>query len=99
MRLRRAGILATVTVLASGLSTTSVAATGDPPGGGNGGDVAGAEDFAVDVLTTELSDPFEITFGPDGWIWTTERTAGRVTRVDPETDGADRACRHDRRQR
>jgi PQQ-dependent dehydrogenase (s-GDH family) len=85
MRLRRAGILATVTVLASGLSTTSVAATGDPPGGGNGGDVAGAEDFAVDVLTTELSDPFEITFGPDGWIWTTERTAGRVTRVDPET--------------
>lgn len=53
------------------------AAQGPPP--------ASAADFSESVLATGLSDPFEITFGPDGMIWTTERTAGRVTVVDPST--------------
>lgn len=39
------------------------------------------------VVTTGLESPFEIAWGPDGQIWVTERTAGRVTRVSP-SDGA-----------
>ncbi|MFD1505774.1 hypothetical protein FE374_00755 [Georgenia yuyongxinii] len=46
---------------------------------------AGEEDFDRSVLTTDLSDPFEVTYGPDGNIWATERTAGRVTLVDPDS--------------
>jgi PQQ-dependent dehydrogenase (s-GDH family) len=41
------------------------------------------ERFAFRVLVRGLSDPFEITWGPDGYLWVTERTAKRVTRVSP----------------
>ncbi|KGN32942.1 quinoprotein glucose dehydrogenase [Knoellia sinensis KCTC 19936] len=46
---------------------------------------AGEDDFEKSVLTTGLADPFEILFAPDGNLWATERTAGRVTVVDPDT--------------
>ncbi|MBA2320140.1 MAG: PQQ-dependent sugar dehydrogenase [Deltaproteobacteria bacterium] len=39
------------------------------------------------VLASGLSDPFEVIPGPDGYLWITERTAGRVTRVSM-TDGS-----------
>jgi PQQ-dependent dehydrogenase (s-GDH family) len=42
-------------------------------------------DFTRRVLTTGLSDPFEIVTAGDGRIWVTERTAGRVTQVDRAT--------------
>ena len=41
------------------------------------------ESFTLSVLTTELESPWEITWGPDGYLWVTERTAKRVTRVNP----------------
>lgn len=44
-----------------------------------------AELFASRVLTTGLSNPWEITWGPDEMIWVTERSSGEVTRVDPNT--------------
>ncbi|WP_198586970.1 glucose/sorbosone family PQQ-dependent dehydrogenase [Glycomyces xiaoerkulensis] len=44
------------------------------------------EEFTSSVLTTGLSDPWEVLPGPDGRLWITERTAGRVTQVDP-SDG------------
>ena len=40
------------------------------------------EDFALTVLTTGLEYPWEVTWGPDGHLWVTERTAKRVTRVN-----------------
>lgn len=46
-----------------------------------------AESFAMRVITTELAHPWEIAFGPDGYLWLTERTGKQVTRVDP-TDGS-----------
>jgi PQQ-dependent dehydrogenase (s-GDH family) len=87
MRLPRAVILGASSLLALNLGTVGAAANEAPPASsGDGGGVPVAdEDFASGVLTTELSDPFEITFGPDGWVWTTERTAGRVTRINPST--------------
>lgn len=41
--------------------------------------------FSSRVLTTALSNPWAMRWGPDGQIWLTERTSGEVTKVDPET--------------
>ena len=41
------------------------------------------ESFTLDVVTTGLEYPWEITWGPDGYLWATERTAQRVTRINP----------------
>lgn len=47
---------------------------------------ATSDDFDRRVLTTGLSDPFEIAFrGGDRRLWVTERTAGRVTTVNLRT--------------
>jgi len=35
------------------------------------------------VLPTKLEHPWEIAFDPDGYLWITERTGKRVTRVNP----------------
>jgi PQQ-dependent dehydrogenase (s-GDH family) len=43
--------------------------------------------FAKRVVTSGLAEPFQILWGPDGYLWITERTGGRVTRVSP-TDGS-----------
>lgn len=48
---------------------------------------AGAESFGVRVVATDLANPWEVTWGPDGYLWVTERTAFRVTRVNP-ADGS-----------
>lgn len=40
--------------------------------------------FSSRVLTTALSNPWAMHWGPDGMIWLTERTSGEVTKVDPE---------------
>lgn len=45
--------------------------------------VAGTKQFEQAVLTTGLEGPWEIAMGPDGWLWVTERTGGKVTRVNP----------------
>src|SRR5947209_10143883 len=47
---------------------------------------AGPEAFSFRVLATGLEFPFEITWGPDGYLWVTERGTKRVTRVRP-SDG------------
>jgi PQQ-dependent dehydrogenase (s-GDH family) len=41
--------------------------------------------FSSRVLTTGLSNPWAMRWGPDDMIWVTERTSGEVTRVDPST--------------
>lgn len=42
-----------------------------------------AETFTLRVVATGLEDPSEVTWGPDGHLWITERTGKRVVRVDP----------------
>lgn len=47
-------------------------------------DVTAAEfPFEKAVLVQGLGNPFELRVGPDGWLWVTERTAGRLVRVNP----------------
>jgi PQQ-dependent dehydrogenase (s-GDH family) len=41
--------------------------------------------FSSRVLTTALSNPWAMQWGPDGQIWLTERTSGEITKVDPNT--------------
>jgi PQQ-dependent dehydrogenase (s-GDH family) len=53
-----------------------------PPSSGN---------FAMRVVTSGLANPFQVTWGPDDYLWITERTAGRVTRVRP-SDGSTMAA-------
>ncbi len=47
----------------------------------------GDQPFDEKVLVSGLAGPWEITWGPDDFLWVTERTAGRIIRVDPK-DGA-----------
>ena len=44
--------------------------------------------FERSVVTTKVDSPWEVTSGPDGMLWVTERAKGRVTRVDPESGDA-----------
>ncbi|CAN5212756.1 hypothetical protein BH20ACT9_BH20ACT9_08780 [soil metagenome] len=64
------------------LVVVGVTATNATPAG-----AAQRESFASRVLTTGLENPWEITWGPDGYLWVTEKSAGRVTRVHP-TNGS-----------
>ncbi len=43
--------------------------------------------FTLEVVATGLEYPWEVIWGPDDYLWVTERTAKRITRVDP-VDGA-----------
>ena len=46
---------------------------------------AGPERFTMRVVAKDLGNPWEITWGPDGYLWVTERSAFRVTRINPAT--------------
>jgi PQQ-dependent dehydrogenase (s-GDH family) len=43
----------------------------------------GPEPFTRRIVTTALQNPWTVLWGPDGYLWVTERTSFRVTRVDP----------------
>ena len=45
------------------------------------------ERFAQRVIATGFEDPWEVTWGPDGYLWITERAGKRVVRVNPK-DGS-----------
>ena len=49
--------------------------------------VQGPESFVSRVVTTDLASPWEVTWGPDGFLWITERVGKRITRVNP-ADGS-----------
>src|SRR5256886_1674648 len=51
------------------------------------GTPASAGQFVKRVVTNGLANPFQVVWGPDDYLWVTERTAGRVTRVRP-SDGS-----------
>lgn len=45
--------------------------------------VDGTVPFSESLLISDLKAPWELTWGPDDMLWVTERTAGRITRVNP----------------
>src|SRR6188768_3685934 len=50
-------------------------------------DAAGEDAFASREITRDLAYPMRIVWGPDNFLWLTERTGKRVVRVNP-ADGA-----------
>jgi PQQ-dependent dehydrogenase (s-GDH family) len=57
--------------------------------------VTGTKQFEQKVLATGLEGPWEITWGPDDWLWVTERTGGKITRVNPADGTAQVAIKID----
>jgi PQQ-dependent dehydrogenase (s-GDH family) len=47
--------------------------------------VQGTDRFDEKVLVSGLAGPWEITWGPEDYLWVTERTAGKIDRINPET--------------
>ena len=45
------------------------------------------ETFTSRVVASGFEDPWEVTWGPDGYLWITERVGKRVVRVNP-ADGS-----------
>jgi PQQ-dependent dehydrogenase (s-GDH family) len=45
------------------------------------------EIFESRVIARDLEDPWEVTYGPDGKLWVTERVGKRVVRINP-ADGS-----------
>ncbi|UOQ52562.1 PQQ-dependent sugar dehydrogenase [Hymenobacter cellulosivorans] len=43
------------------------------------------ERFALRVVSRQLSDPWEVTYGPDNFLWVTEARGYRVSRINPAT--------------
>ncbi len=41
--------------------------------------------FTRRVVATGLADPYEVVWGPDNFLWITEKSGSKVTRVDPHT--------------
>lgn len=85
-RRRAVGAVALISLLVGGCTAARPA---DPPAPGAsaaasavpGATAVPEADAAPRVLATDLDNPWEITWGPDGALWVTEKSAGRVTRV------------------
>jgi PQQ-dependent dehydrogenase (s-GDH family) len=71
----RGGALLAAALAGAAFFATSPTAQTPPP-----------ERFAMRVVTQGLDAPWEITWGPDGQLWITERRGRRVLRVNP-SDG------------
>ncbi len=46
---------------------------------------AKGERFTERIVSSHLSDPWEVTYGSDGYLWITEAKAYLVSRIDPAT--------------
>lgn len=42
-------------------------------------------EFQIRVVADKLSDPWELTIGPDNYLWTTESKGYRLLRIDPQS--------------
>ncbi|WMT88033.1 PQQ-dependent sugar dehydrogenase [Pelagibacterium sp. 26DY04] len=76
-RIIAGGAVAAALMLSTSLATAQVTPV-EVPQGQN-------DLFSSRVLTTALSNPWAMRWGPDNQVWVTERTSGEVTRIDPTT--------------
>lgn len=75
-----AGVLVTGAVTAAPVTQSQPTQTTQPLPPGQS-----PEGFTLRPVVQELAWPLEILSGPDGFLWVTERTGKRVTRIDPQT--------------
>lgn len=76
-------------VMSAAALLSSCSGSGISASGGNSPSVTPApaadEVVKAKVVTSGMGDPFEITYGPDGKLWVTEKSGLKLTRVDPKT--------------
>ncbi|BBQ82903.1 MULTISPECIES: glucose/sorbosone family PQQ-dependent dehydrogenase [Enterobacteriaceae] len=48
-------------------------------------EVQTAEPFSAHVLVSGLDAPWDMVWGPDGYLWVTERKAAAIDRINPKT--------------
>jgi PQQ-dependent dehydrogenase (s-GDH family) len=66
----------------------TLALPGTFPSAQSRNDSAGGSDaFTMRTIAAGLEGPWELTWGPDGWLWVTERMGKRIMRVNP-ADGS-----------
>jgi PQQ-dependent dehydrogenase (s-GDH family) len=86
--MKRPAILAAISAFAFALGATLAADAGAPaPANVRSAHSAHAGGLTRHILTTGLGDPYEIEWGPDGYLWATEKSGLKVTRVNPGTGG------------
>jgi PQQ-dependent dehydrogenase (s-GDH family) len=78
------GVLLTSALLVAACSQSPVIRTPTPSGSAPGNAVP---NVLPRVLAGGLSDPWELAWGPDDYLWVTEKTGKRVTRINP-ADGS-----------
>src|SRR5258707_1844230 len=78
-------------ILLASLAIAAIAVPGLRLRGAAQGTPASPALFAKRVVATGLANPFQVIWGPDDYLWVTERTAGRVTRVRPSDGSTTRA--------
>lgn len=78
-------LLVSVMVLNACSGTLAVPAPGSVRGPGGPAAALGPPPM-MRVLTSGLSDPWELLWGPDNYLWVTEKTGKRVDRINP-SDG------------
>jgi PQQ-dependent dehydrogenase (s-GDH family) len=69
------------------LAFSAIAAAAFPIHGATQGTSVSRPAFVKRVVTSGLANPFQVIWGPDNYLWITERTGGRIIRVLP-TDGS-----------
>ena len=47
--------------------------------------IAAAEPFEASVLTSGLNGPWDMVWGPDNFLWITERQGKSIARINPQT--------------
>lgn len=44
------------------------------------------DNFDIRIVADKLSDPWEVTYGPDGFLWITEAKGYRILRINPRNN-------------
>jgi len=87
-------VLARFTCAVAALSSATLATAQIAPGPGVNPRTVWSnppETFTSRVVASGFEDPWEVTYGPDGHLWITERVGKRIVRVNP-ADGSRRVA-------
>lgn len=71
--------------LALAISGVSYAATSSQAANSKQTEIQASEPFSAHVLISELDAPWDMVWGPDDYLWVTERKAASIDRINPKT--------------
>lgn len=71
--------------LALAMSGVSYAATSSQAANSKQTEIQASEPFSAHVLISGLDAPWDMVWGPDDYLWVTERKAASIDRINPKT--------------